>query len=122
MSGSSSGSVSRSFMSSGSAILRSGASSGWASGVQNTCTATDRHDDACPSFDVGGDHTYAIYMKSGERVTADLTTTTTRCATGEEYRSYLKFKFNAGCYQIILEELKIILPVSFVLFAIVITP
>ena len=75
-------------------IGRSSAAASWTSGLQNTCTANDRHDDACPSFDVGNDHTYAIYVKAGERVTADLTTNPTRCATGEEFRSFLKFKFN----------------------------
>jgi hypothetical protein len=76
-------------------IGRSSAAASWSSGLQNTCSASDRHDDACPSFDVGNDHTYAIYVKAGERVTADLTTNSTRCATGEEFRSFLKFKFNA---------------------------
>jgi hypothetical protein len=75
-------------------IGRSSAAASWTSGVQNTCSASDRHDDACPGFDVGNDHSYAIYVKAGERVSANLTTTTTRCATGEEFRSFLKFKFN----------------------------
>jgi hypothetical protein len=77
-------------------IGRRDARTGWSSGVQNTCSASDRHDDACASFDVGPDHTYAIYVRAGERVTATLGTTTTRCASGEEYRSYLKMKFHAS--------------------------
>jgi hypothetical protein len=68
---------------------------GWSSGVQNTCTASNRLEgESCPSFDVGNDHVYAIFVRAGERVTAELGATSTRCATGEEFRSYLKFKFN----------------------------
>jgi hypothetical protein len=71
------------------------ASGGWSSGTQDTCSASNRLEgESCPSFDVGFDHVYAIFVRAGERVTAELGAASTRCATGEEFRSYLKFKFN----------------------------
>ena len=75
-------------------ISRGAASGGWNSGSQNTCSASDSHDDSCPSFDVGNDHTYALYMVAGERVTVVLNAGTSECASGEYFNSWLKFKFS----------------------------
>jgi hypothetical protein len=90
----STGSQSRDGCGSARVIGRRDAATGWSSGEQNTCSARDRHDDACPSFDVGFDHSYALYLRAGERVVAELGVTSGRCASGEEFHSFLKFKFN----------------------------
>lgn len=91
------GSQSRDRCSNARVIGRQAARSGWSSGEQNTCNASDRFDGECGGlFDVGFDHAYTIYVLAGERVTVELGTTTRRCTSGEEFHSRLKFKFNAS--------------------------
>lgn len=78
-------------------IGRGAAAATWASGTQNTCGASNRHSGECGGlFDVGNDHTYALYVQAGERVVATLGTTSTRCSSGEEFHSRLKMKFHAN--------------------------
>ena len=76
-------------------ISRAAAATGWSSGTQQTCDASNRHDDDCPGFDVGNDHTYALFMRAGERVVAELATIDNDCERGDEFNSYLKFRFHA---------------------------
>ncbi len=74
-----------------------GGAGGFTSGTQSTCSATDAHDGECGGlFDVGNDHTWAIFLEAGETATATMTPTSTRCASGEDFHTRLKFKFNAG--------------------------
>lgn len=76
-------------------IGRAQAATGWSSGTQNTCSARDRFDERCAGlFAVGPDHTHAIYVAAGERVTAELGTVDDACARGEEFHSRLRFRFN----------------------------
>lgn len=76
-------------------ISRAAAAAGWSSGTQQTCDASNRHDDDCPGFDVGNDHTYALFLRAGERVVAELATVDNDCEWGDEFNSYLKFRFHA---------------------------
>lgn len=77
-------------------ISRGAAASTFVSGIQNTCNADDDHDGECSIFDVGNDHTWTLFVRAGETVTAELGTDNRDCASGEEYHSRLKFKFNAS--------------------------
>lgn len=76
-------------------ISRGAAAAGWSSGMTDTCRASNAHDgDGCPGFDVGYDHTYALFVRAGERVVAELAAGTAECASGETFSSYLKMRFN----------------------------
>jgi hypothetical protein len=53
----------------------------------DTCSADDRHDGDCSVFDVGNDHTYAVYMQAGEVLDLTLQSHSTKCDSDDSYWS-----------------------------------
>lgn len=90
------GSQSRDRCSGARTISRGAAAGVWQSGNQSTCSANNRHSGECPVFDVGNDHTYAIFMRAGERATVTLASRTQKCNSNDgDWHSRLKFKWGA---------------------------
>lgn len=78
-------------------IGRTIASVQWDSGRENTCRGRNRHSGECGGvWDVGNDHTYALFMKAGETAEVSLGVERSKCDSRDyDYHARLKFKFHA---------------------------
>jgi hypothetical protein len=87
------GSQSRSGCGNARVISRTAAATGFVAD-DDTCSAGDRHEGDCGGiWDMGNDHTYAVFLRAGESLDLDLAWAGSRCS-GEDWQSRLKVKWN----------------------------